>query len=149
MPVDIVRLDMNKMAAITKTDPRIDFDYNTGYIKTLFLAPGEEVLIPSGLKIKVPAGCCVKVENKSSIATVKSVVCGACVIDQDYEGEVLINLHNISSKKVAVFQANDKIAQLVVYKIETPEVEEVATPIELFKDSKSERGDGGFGSSGH
>lgn len=143
---DLVRLDFNKMAAVTKTDPRIDFDYNTGYIKLIMLGPGEEILIPAGLKVKVPEGYCLKIENKSSVATVKDVVVGACVIDQDYEGEVLINLHNISKQKIATFQPGDKICQMVLYKIETPEIEEVATPGELFKNSDSTRGEGGFGS---
>lgn len=145
---DLTRLDFNKMSAITRTDPRIDFDYNSGYIKNIFIAPGEEILIPSGLKIKVPDGYCLKVENKSGISAVKDLLIGSCVIDQDYEGEILINLHNVSNKKVATLQPNDKICQVVLYKIETPEVEEIATPVELFKDSSSERIDGGFGSSG-
>jgi len=148
LPNDIVRADMVKTYEITKIQPRVDYDYNTGYIKNLFLNPGESALIPSGLKIKVPEGYCLKIENKSSIATVKDVLVGACVVDEDYEGEILINLHNVSNKKVAVFNPNDKIAQFVLYKIDTPEVEEIATPVELFKNSNSERADGGFGSTG-
>ena len=148
IPQDLVRLDFNKMSAITRVDPRIDFDYNTGYLKNIFIAPGEEILIPSGLKIKVPDGYCLKVENKSSISAVKDLLVGSCIVDMDYEGEILINLHNVSSKKVATLQPNDKMCQLVLYKIDTPEIEEIATPGELFKDSSSERVDGGFGSTG-
>jgi dUTP pyrophosphatase len=148
IPQDLVRLDFNKMAEIIKIDPRIEFDYNTGYLKNIFIAPGEEVLIPSGIKVKVPEGYTLKIENKSSIATVKDLIVGACIIDQDYEGEVLINLHNVSNKKVAVLQPNDKMCQMVLYKINTPEIEEVETPTELFKGNNSERQEGGFGSSG-
>lgn len=146
IPVDLVRLDFNKMSEITKTDPRIEFDYNTGYLKNIFIAPGEEILIPTGIKAKAPDGYMLKIENKSSIASVKDLVVGACIIDQDYEGEILINLHNISNKKVAVLQPNDKMCQMVLYKVATPEIEEVDTPITLFKGNNSERGDGGFGS---
>ena len=148
MPADLVRIDFNKMAEITKTDPRIDFDYNTGYLKTLYLAPGEETLIPSGLKVKVPEGYVLKIENKSSIAAIKDVLIGSCIIDNDFEGEILINLHNVSNKKTAVFQPNDKICQAILYKIDMPEVAEIQTPAELFKGSNSERGTGGFGSTG-
>jgi len=148
MPTDLVRVDFNKMSEITKTDPRIDFDYNSGYLKTLYLAPGEEVLIPSGLKVKVPEGYVLKIENKSSIAAIKDVLVGSCIIDQDFEGEILINLHNVSNKKVAVFQPNDKICQAILYKIDMPEVGEIQTPAELFKGSDSERKESGFGSTG-
>lgn len=146
---DLVRADMAKTYEITKIQPRIDYDYNTGYIKNIFLAAGESILIPSGLKIKVPEGYTLKIENKSSVATVKDIIVGACVVDCDYEGEIMINLHNISNKKVAVFNPNDKICQMVLYKIDTPEIEEIGTPVELFKNSSSERAEGGFGSTGN
>lgn len=148
IPQDLVRLDFNKMAEITKTDPRVQFDLNTGYLKDIWIRPGEEILIPSGLKINVPDGYCLKVENKSSIAAVKDLLVGSCIVDTDYTGEILINLHNVSNKKIATLQPNDKMCQVVLYKIDTPEIEEIATPGELFKDSSSERLDGGFGSSG-
>lgn len=145
-PIDLCRLDFNKMAEITKTDPTITFDPTTGYLQNIILKPQESILIPSGIKINVPEGYTVKLENKSSTATVKELVLGACIIDNDYQGEVLINLHNISKNKFTYIQPGDKLCQMVIYKIETPEVQEVETPVELFKDSKSERGDGGFGS---
>jgi dUTP pyrophosphatase len=149
IPQDLVRLDFNKMSEITKIDPRIEFDFNTGYLKNIFIGPGEEILIPSGIKVRVPKGHAIKIENKSSIATVKDLIVGACIIDQDYEGEVLINLHNVSNKKIAVLQPNDKMCQMVLYKIDTPEIEEVETPTELFKGIDSDRKDGGFGSTGN
>ena len=145
-PNDLVRLDMVKCAEITKTTPRIDYDMNTGYMKNIFIAPHESILIPSGLKVKVPEGYVLKVENKSGVAAKKDLVLGSCIIDQDYEGEILINLHNVSDKKIAVFNPNDKLAQFVLYRCETPDIVEVATPVELFKGSTGERGEGGFGS---
>lgn len=143
---DIVRLDMVKTFEITKIQPRVDYDINSGYLKNLFIGPHESAVIPSGIKVKVPEGYVLKVENKSSVAATKGLLVGSCVIDQDYEGEILINLNNVSDKKIAVINPGDKIAQLVLYRCETPDIVEVATPVELFKGSNSERGEGGFGS---
>lgn len=148
VPADLVRLDMAKTFEITKIQPRIDYDMNTGYAKNFIIGPNEEILIPTGLKINVPDGYVLKVENKSSISSVKSLLVGGGIVDSDYEGEILVNLHNTSDKKMAVLNPNDKMAQLVLYKIETPEVVEIATPVDLFKDKHSVRGDGGFGSTG-
>ena len=147
-PFDLTRLDLNKMIEMTKVDVRVDTNASTGTVTNIVIRPHQSVLIPTGLKIRVPDGCVVKVENKSSVATVKELVTGACIIDQDYQGEVLINLHNVSENKMAVICPGDKIAQLVVYPVEMPKVVEVGTPVELFKDMNSERQSGGFGSTG-
>lgn len=146
MPADLVRMDMVKTFEITKVQPRVDYDMSSGYLKNLFIAPGEDILIPTGLKIRVPEGYVLKIENKSGVAATKSLIVGSCIVDCGYTGEILINLHNVSDKKVAVLNPQDKICQFVLYRCETPEIVEVATPVELFKDLDSSRGEGGFGS---
>jgi len=148
MPCDLTKVDIAKTMEITNCQPRIDYDFNTGYVKNFMVGPGDGVIIQSGIKVNVPAGYVLKVENKSSVASVKSLVVGACIIDSDYQGEVLINFHNVSKNKIAVFNGGDKIAQLVLYPVETPVVEEIDTVGELYKDKVSERGEGGFGSTG-
>lgn len=66
---------------------------------------------------------------------------GAGVIDEDYRGEVFVLLFNLSEKDYQV-TAGDRIAQLVLEKIATPDVVEVESMAETV------RGAGGFGSSG-
>lgn len=148
MPADLTKVDMKKTFDVTRCQPRIDFDFNTGYLKNLMIAPGDDVLIPTGLKINVPEGYVLKIENKSGVSAVKDLVVGGGIVDCDYQGEIMVNLHNVSNKKIAVFNPNDKIAQFVIYPCEFPEVEEIETEKELFRDKNSERGEGGFGSTG-
>ena len=146
-PYDLSRIDMNRMCEMTKVDVRVDTHPSTGHVTNIVIKPHQSVLIPTGLKVRVPDGCCVKVENKSSIATLKELIVGATLVDIDYTGEILVNLHNVSENKMAVICPGDKIAQLVVYPVELPKVVEIDTPVELFKDLHSER-NGGFGSTG-
>ena len=147
-PYDLTRIDLNKMIEMTKVDVRVDTNASTGTVTNIVIRPHQSVLIPTGLKIRVPDGCCIKVENKSSVATLKELVVGATLIDFDFTGEILVNLHNVSENKMAVICPGDKIAQLVVYPVEMPKVVEIETPVELFKNMNSERLGGCFGSTG-
>lgn len=152
LPMDLTRVDMEKTFQITKFYTQCNYDMSNGYLKNICLQPGENVLIKTGLKINVPEGYVLKVENKSSVASEKKLMVGACVIDSSYTGEVIIDLHNVGKTEnprcVSTLCAGDKIAQLVLYKIETPEINEVETVGELFKDKMTSRGNGGFGSTG-
>lgn len=53
--------------------------------------PGESINIPSGIKARIPRGCALIMFNKSGIATKYQLQVGACVVDEDYQGE--IHLH--------------------------------------------------------
>ena len=77
------------------------------------IAWGESAIIPTGLKFGIPHGYMIEVKNRSSVAAKKGLVVGACVIDSGYDGEVFINLHNISRTTQKLFHG-DKIAQLVM-----------------------------------
>ena len=114
--------------------------------KIVPISPADNVVLPTGLSFEVPPGWMLEVKNKSSIASKLKLVVGACVIDSGYAGEVYIDLHNIGHE-VQYIKEGQKIAQLVLVKIETPELEEVPLD-DLNKSTDSERGDGGFGSTG-
>jgi len=103
-------------------------------------------LFKTGLKFEVPHGYMLRAENRSSMAAKKQLIVGACVIDSGYNGEVFIDLHNIGDKP-QVINIHDKIAQLVLIKIETPHCELVEES-ELYKNpvTISDRGDGALGS---
>lgn len=107
------------------------------------ILPGETVLIPTGIAAAIPAGYAGFVFARSGLS-VKMGLAPANkvgVIDADYRGEILVALYN-QSGQVRLVRDGDRIAQLVIEKVETPDFEEVD---EL---PSTERGAGGFGSTG-
>lgn len=120
---------------------------NEYFLESITLMPGESVLIPSGIKMKVPNGHALIFFNKSGVGSKKHLDVLASVVDSDYEGEVHINLVNNGDKNVTI-NAGDKIVQGLILPINFAMPEEIATASELYADSTSERGEGGFGSTG-
>ena len=133
---------------ITKSidSPYSNDRYTDGFIEELVVVPGGELFIPTGVKVKLQNNTILKFENKSGIASKKGLLFGACVIDEDYQGIVHINLWNVSNTNVRVC-AGDKIAQGVIYPVflDMPKV----VPIDELYSEVSERGTGGFGSTGN
>lgn len=145
--------------------------FNNGQTYKLYF--GEQVLIPSGVKFDIPEGTLVQIENKSGIATKKGLSRGATICDHSYRGHIMINLHKVSigtedlfedvsgfthefselqsheeRKKFmmdayTIIKPGDKIAQAIIYKISTEELEEISN--EEYEQVKTERGDRGFG----
>ena len=109
------------------------------------LKPGESVLIPSGIKAQVPKGHALIAFNKSGVATKKGLQVGACVVDEDYQGEIHIHLTNVSNNETYISQG-DKIVQFLLVPI-CYDAPELVNPEDLF-DGVSDRGTGGFGSTG-
>ena len=105
------------------------------------LKPGDSVVIPSGIKVEVPKGYALIGFNKSGIAVKRHLYVGACVIDEDYQGEVHIHLTNVGKEASYIFPG-DKIAQFVLVPVLYADIEEVD---ELHK-VPTERGTGAFGS---
>ena len=107
------------------------------------LAPGEVKLIPTGLRIAVPRGYEVQVRPRSGLALKHGVTVlnAPGTVDSDYRGELGVILANFGGEAFAV-ERGMRVAQLVVQSVERAEVIEVeALP-------PTERGEGGFGSSG-
>jgi len=111
------------------------------------LNPGQSVLIPSGIKARVPEGYALIAFNKSGIAAKKNLIVGACVIDESYQGEIHIDIKNVGTFPQVV-NPGDKIIQLLCVPMNYVPVELVDNEDELFADMLSNRGDGGFGSTG-
>jgi dUTP pyrophosphatase len=98
-------------------------------------------LVPTGIAIEAPAGFDVQVRPRSGLSRQGvNVVLGT--IDADYRGEILVSMHTFGSRKSYPVAQGDRIAQLVVSRVEAVEVVVVA---EL---EDSERGVGGHGSTG-
>jgi dUTP pyrophosphatase len=112
-----------------------------------WLYPGKSVLIPAGLKTNVPEGHAFIAFNKSGVATKKGLVVGACVIDEDYQGEIHIHLINSGTTPTKI-EPGDKIIQCVLVPVNYESVELVNSEEELWNGKVTERGSGGFGSTG-
>lgn len=110
-----------------------------------FIPPQGNVLIPSGIKAKVPDGYALVAMNKSGVATKLGLVVGACVVDSDYQGEIHIHLINTSNQCVNL-GPGQKIVQFLLLPVEHCGIN-IVPPEQLF-DSATSRGAGGFGSTG-
>ena len=107
------------------------------------LKPMERTMIPTGLFIELPVGYEAQVRPRSGLAAKHgiTVLNTPGTIDADYRGEIKVILVNLSSEPFEI-QHGERIAQMVIAKHETVQWEEV----EILSDT--ERGAGGFGSSG-
>ena len=109
------------------------------------LAPGARALVPTGLAVAIPEGYAGYVQPRSGLAAKHgiSIVNTPGLVDSGYRGELLVNLVNHDASETFVVEPGMRIAQLVILPV--PPVE----PVEVDELPSSERGEGGFGSSGH
>lgn len=95
-----------------------DPDSNLNYIA---LEPGERVAIPSGIKARFNVKDIALVAfNKSGVATKKGLTVGACVVDEDYLGEIHISLINTSNTEQIRLYENEKLVQFLVIPLVRP-----------------------------
>jgi dUTP pyrophosphatase len=108
------------------------------------LAPGERAGVRTGIAIEIPEGQAGLVLPRSGLARRHgiSVVNAPGLIDTGYRGEVEVLLLNTDRSSPFTIAAGDRIAQLVIVSVQTPQV------VEADELALSERGSGGFGSSG-
>ena len=121
----------------------IDFFVPDGMIAKL--APGDSCVIPSGIKASVPTGHALIAFNKSGVAVNKNLYAGACVVDEDYQGEIHINLTNVGRKEVGI-KPGEKIIQFILLPVFYDTIELV--DLENLYVEATSRGEGGFGSTG-
>lgn len=112
------------------------------------LDPGDSILIPSGIKVKVPAGYALIAFNKSGVASRKNLSVGACVVDEDYTGEIHLHVFN-HGNTVQTIGAGEKLIQFLLIPVSYAEITVVQSEQELYDSFDSERGEGGFGSTGN
>jgi dUTP pyrophosphatase len=112
--------------------------------ETLTLEPGERASVRTGIAVEIPDGQAGLVLPRSGLAARHGIalVNAPGLIDAGYRGEVRVLLLNTDRRDAFAITQGERIAQLVVVRIELPEIAEVQ---EL---ALSERGAGGFGSSG-
>ena len=108
------------------------------------LAPGERALVPTGIAIALPDGYVALVHPRSGLAIKHGVtmVNAPGTVDAGYRGELQIILINHDKSESVSFKRGDRIAQLVIQKVERAEF------VEVHDLPGSGRGKGGFGSTG-
>lgn len=111
--------------------------------ETVTIQPGETVLVKTGLAMAIPEGYAGLIYARSGLATKKGLAPAnkVGVVDADYRGEVMVPLHNHSRMAVDV-EHGERIAQMVITPFLTAEY---MLTDEL---NETERGEGGFGSTG-
>jgi len=117
--------------------------YDLTSVESHIILPGHRAVVSTGLAIEIPAWTYGRVAPRSGLAIRNGIQVGAGVIDTDYRGEVKVVLFNHDTSKTYEVKPGHRIAQLILERIVFPRVEEV---VEELLDTQ--RGDGGFGSTG-
>lgn len=101
------------------------------------------VMVPTGIAVALPGGTFGGVFARSGLASREGLRPANCVgvVDSDYRGEIRVGLHNLSAEPYTV-QPGERIAQMIIMPYFAPEIVEVASL------SETDRGAGGFGSTG-
>lgn len=111
---------------------------------TYSIAPGETVLVHTGISMEIPDGYFGAIYPRSGLATKRGLRLANCVgvVDSDYRGEIIVALYNDSTETQSV-ELRDRIAQMVIQPYERLQVFDVVNEL-----SDTERGSGGFGHTG-
>lgn len=109
----------------------------------VLIAPGETVLLPTGLAMEIPEGYAGLIFARSGLATKRGLAPAnkVGVVDADYRGEILVSLHNHGAAPQTV-EDGERIAQLVIVPFLAAQFRETEVL------SETARGSGGFGSTG-
>lgn len=146
--VRVYKLHKNAKSPIRAhaTDAGMDFFFcPTKNIVSKRIEPGQSVLLQTGIKMEVPSDCMLQIMNKSSVASKKHLIAGACVVDEGYDGEIFVNLHNIGDKTQFI-EPGQKIAQGVFIRIEKPTLKVIEE--DSIYGQETSRGSGALGSTG-
>ncbi|MGZ5417341.1 MAG: dUTP diphosphatase [Nocardioides sp.] len=110
----------------------------------VLLEPGERALVPTGISLALPEGYVALVHPRSGLAARfgVSIVNAPGTVDAGYRGEVKVMLINLDPREPVKLTRGDRIAQLVVQRVER------ARFVEVDRLPESVRGDGGYGSTG-
>ena len=144
MQIKIKKLNENAVIPTRGSNGAAGYDlYATTSKMMQIIRPGSTSKISTGISLEIPDGYFGAIFARSSLATNKGVrlANSVGVIDSDYRGELIVALHNDSDTDV-VIQKGDRIAQLVIIPYQSIDFVET----EILGDT--ERGSGGFGSSG-
>jgi len=115
-------------------------------IPDIALYPRKRILIPSGIHVKIHHKFALIGHNKSGVASKKGLDILANVVDEDYQGEIHLNVVNTGDDIVYIIP-NEKLVQFILTPVLYAKLQEVDT-LEGLYPQQTERGAGGFGSTG-
>lgn len=140
--VKIINRSTNSLPAYA-TPGSAGMDLRANLDAPLSLKPMERSLVPTGLFIELPEGYEAQIRPRSGLAIKQGITClnSPGTVDSDYRGEIKIILVNLSGED-QVINSGDRIAQMVIQKVERTEWK----PVEELQ--LTERNDGGFGHTG-
>jgi dUTP pyrophosphatase len=141
MNIAIIR-DVKTPSRATEKSAGIDFFIPNNYIPEE-IHPGESVLIPSGIRARIPRDMMLMAANKSGISVNKSLIVGAQVSDEDYQGEIHLHLINVGDTIVSV-APGEKVVQFILVPVSYENIC-VVDNTQLFA-GRTKRGAGSFGS---
>ena len=144
MNITVSKIHKNAVLPRYQTSGAAGADIHACLDEPVVLQPMERRMIPTGLTMAIPTGCEVQIRARSGMSIKHGItmINGIGTIDSDYRGEVGVLLINLSQEPFAI-EPGMRIAQMVVARYEVAEWQEVD---EL---DKTERGGGGYGSTGH
>lgn len=118
-------------------------DIRANITEPLVLQPLSRDLVPTGLFVEIPLGYEIQIRPRSGLAIKQGITClnTPGTIDADYRGEIKVILINLSAEAQTILPG-DRIAQMVVQKVEQIQW------VQVDELNESERGSGGFGSTG-
>ena len=121
-------------------------DLHANVNETITIKKGERILVPTGIKIALPFGYEAQIRPRSGLALKHgiTVLNTPGTVDADYRGELCVLLVNLGNEDFHV-NRGDRIAQMVIAKVEMVEFDEVKTAADL---PNTTRGAGGYGSTG-
>ena len=142
-PIRIKKLKPNAVVPTYGSPEAAGADLYACLDECVSIPAGKTVFIPTGIAMEVPKGCAGLIYARSSMGAKRGLAPAnkVGVIDSDYRGQVMVALHNHSQEEQVV-QPGERIAQLLITPVFTPGFREVDDLTD------TERGTGGFGSTG-
>lgn len=110
-------------------------------LESFVIEPNERLQVRTGVAMEIPYGYVGLIWDKSGLSHKHGLKTLGGVVDAGYRGEIMVGVINLSDSPIE-FSPGDKVAQMLIQKIE------LATTVEVSELSDSERGAGGFGSTG-
>lgn len=141
--INFTKLNHNAKDPVCGSLEAAGHDLSAAIDSNVGIPPHQTVKIPTGIAIELPKGAFGGIYARSGIATKEGLRPANCtgVIDSDYRGEVIVSLHN-DSDTYRIVEPGERIAQLIVQ----PYIPVKYNDVDSL--SSTERGSGGFGSTG-
>ena len=139
-----MKLKIKKLVVNAKTPEfahKTDAGMDLFSVEDVEIKKGEVKAVSTGIAMQIPGGYVGLIWDKSGLSLRGGVKTMAGVVDSGYRGEVKVVMTNLS-ENIKIFNKGDKIAQMLIQKIEQPIIEEVDELME------ADRGDAAFGSTG-